>query len=222
VLLPNVVDFGEFMPLEERLAVPFTVLGVGRHVAVKRYDRFLQILTRLRAGIPEARGVLVGDGPERAALERLAVELGISGAVEFAGEASATAESYMRASVLLVTSEHEGTSNVVLEAMASGLPVVALDAGGTSALVMSGETGYVHAQDDIDGAVRSLALLARAPCVAHRMGSAGWRHVMECHSRARLAEAFAGLLAMARARVRYLRGKSRRPARGREWRGSRR
>jgi glycosyltransferase involved in cell wall biosynthesis len=131
-LLPNVVDTDRFRPRADERGGPVTLLAVGRLVPSKRFDRFLALLARLRG----VKGLLVGDGPERAALQRRAAELGLGpDRLEFRNGAGDLAPVYREADVFVLTSEHEGTPNVVLEAMASGLPVVSTPVGGATDLI---------------------------------------------------------------------------------------
>lgn len=133
--LPNVIDTETFHSrangTDAGHAGPVTVAGVGRLVRVKRFDRFLRVIEAARAqsGV-EVRAVIAGDGPERAALERLARELGLGGThLEFAGRLQDVRDLLGRADMLLLTSDHEGTPNAVMEAMSCGLPVVSTPAG---------------------------------------------------------------------------------------------
>ncbi|MDX2031488.1 MAG: glycosyltransferase [Blastocatellia bacterium] len=144
-LLPNVVDAALFRPASREGRAGVTLLAAGRFTSEKRFDRFLSLLARVRADSREpVRGVLVGDGPERGRLERLAGELGLSReAVEFRGETRDIAAAYREADLLLLTSEYEGAPNVVLEAMAAGLPVVATDVGDVGRMIEDGATGFL-------------------------------------------------------------------------------
>ena len=90
------------------------------------------------------KGILVGAGPLREPLERQAAGLGFSPeTLEFRGEVHDLTPVYREADILALTSDWEGTPNVVLEAMASGLAVVATKAGGISDIVQHGKTGFL-------------------------------------------------------------------------------
>ena len=213
VHLPNVVDTEAFTPSAHGSTVPFrvpfrapstgpfTVLAAGRQVEVKRYDRFLEIVARLRERLGEGvRGVLVGDGPERESLVARAREMGFGGrrgpapaAIEFRAATQDMESEYRQAHALVVTSEHEGTPNVALEAMACGLPVVALRVGGLPEIVSDGVTGFLVEPGDLSGAADALERLARDRDLGRRMGAAGRAFVVEHHSPARLSVALADL-----------------------------
>ncbi|WP_329124943.1 glycosyltransferase family 4 protein [Streptomyces sp. NBC_01353] len=118
----------------ERPDRPPTVLWVGRLHPRKTPDLALRALVHVRSDIPEARLVVIGDGPLRSALERLALRLGVSGAVDFRGrlpreEVFAACDD---ADAFLMTSLRDSSSTQTLEAWARGLPVVHLGHHGIS------------------------------------------------------------------------------------------
>jgi glycosyltransferase involved in cell wall biosynthesis len=143
--LPNVVDTSLFTPSSSNDTKSVRLLTVGRMVPVKRFDRFIRAVAAVGARSEAAiRGLIVGDGPLRSALESQASELGLGpDKLSFCGTAEETGEFYRESDLLLLTSDREGTPNVVLEAMASGIPVVATSVGGLPALVRDGKTGYL-------------------------------------------------------------------------------
>ncbi len=105
---------------------PPVVLGVGRLVPQKDFATLLRAFARVRAQRP-ARLLVIGEGPERAALEELASELGIASDVRFTGRV-ANAPAYMAgASVFALSSAWEGFGRVLVEALAVGCPVVSTD-----------------------------------------------------------------------------------------------
>ena len=184
-LLPNVVDTARFRPAPRRgHAGPASLLAVARCVPQKRLDRFIALVARLQAslGLP-VRGLIAGDGPLRPRLEQQAAELGLlTSGIEFLGTVPDTAEFYRRADVLVLTSLHEGTPNAVMEAMASGLPVVATRVGGVPDLVADGETGLLADADDLNGLVDAAAALLRDPAARAEMGLRARQRIVERHS----------------------------------------
>lgn len=161
-LIPNAVDTVRFHPSapggESGL---FRILTIGRMDTLKRFDLVLKATARLRCrtGVP-IRAVLVGDGPLRGALERQAAELGLSDAVDFPGPVFDVAPLYRQADVFVLASDQEGTPNVILEAMSSGLAVVATAVGGIPSLIANGENGILipaGSEDDLAGALESLS-----------------------------------------------------------------
>jgi glycosyltransferase involved in cell wall biosynthesis len=95
---------------------------------------------------------------------------------------------YREVDVFVLTSDWEGTPNVVLEASACGLPVVATRAGGTSAVVCDGETGLLCDCTDEEGLVSAIMRLVNDRELRHRMGERGRRFVEENHASTRLAQ----------------------------------
>jgi glycosyltransferase involved in cell wall biosynthesis len=194
-LLSNVVDLP---PDRTRAAVArqledpvrgATVAVVARLVQAKRLDRFLHALVAARALEPRVHGVIAGEGPERAALEALARSLGlVPDGVAFVGRIPDVGLLLAEAGMLALTSEHEGVPNVILEAMAMGLPVVTTPAGDAGEIVLDGVTGYVTRMDQTDAMATALVALARSPALRRHMGEAGRRRVTEHFSAHGLAD----------------------------------
>ena len=156
--LPNSLNTENFSPgVNATDRNPDLVLGVGRLGAEKRWDLFLQTIAEARRFRPTLRARIVGDGPLRESLFGLAKEMGIGEAVELAGRCDELAKEYRRAGALLLCSEYEGMPNVVLEAMASELPVIATAVGDVSRIIREGETGFVRGDWNPESVGESLA-----------------------------------------------------------------
>jgi glycosyltransferase involved in cell wall biosynthesis len=134
-LIHNGVDTDEFKPptvearaaARQRLGIretEFLVGGVGRLVPQKNFARWLRVLDRVRKSYPQVRGLIAGTGPREMELRTLASELGLDDVVHFAGFVTDRAGLYAALDALLITSDYEGLPMNVLEAMASGIPVV--------------------------------------------------------------------------------------------------
>jgi glycosyltransferase involved in cell wall biosynthesis len=156
-VINNGVDTDVFHPSPRDREVPrpqaFCVLFVGRLIERKGVVHLLQAFGDLAANDASCRLVIVGDGPERLRLERLSHELGIGDRVDFRGavpQVELTAI-YQRADVFVMPALQEGMSNAVLEAMASGLPIVMTATGGSEAIR---DNGAVVAPGDA-GSIRS-------------------------------------------------------------------
>lgn len=123
------------------------VLSVGRLSSEKGHrdllDAFALLLAGGRAG--PLRLTLLGDGPERARLEQQAARLGIGEAVTFVGHVADPRPFYAAADLFVLPSHSEGSPNVLLEAMAAGLPCVATRVGGVPEMLADGESGYIVA-----------------------------------------------------------------------------
>lgn len=186
--LPNVVDTALFRECRHEREGPVRLLSVGRFVRQKRFDRFLRLLATSGNGSGrEVVGHLVGDGPLRPAIERQARELALGpDALVLHGVAADVGPYYRDADVLVLTSDWEGTPNVVLEAMASGLPVVATNVGGLADIVIDGETGYLVRPNDEDALRGAVATLVSDDAKRRSFGCRARRHVEEHHALPRL------------------------------------
>jgi glycosyltransferase involved in cell wall biosynthesis len=152
VTIPNAADVSVATRAVENGDVP-TIISVGRLAAPKDFPTLLRALARLEPGSFRAR--VVGDGPERGALESEAGRLGLGTAVEFLGERADVADLLARSQLFVLATRSEAHPISVLEAMAAGLPVVASDVGGVPEL-LDGH-GFLVAPGDAD----ALAALLR-------------------------------------------------------------
>jgi glycosyltransferase involved in cell wall biosynthesis len=193
--LPNVIDTSLFAPSVQHKKNAFVILGVGRMVPQKRFDRFLRIVSELRKHLgSRVSGILVGSGPQRQDLEALAHRLDlIPHGVSFVGSVSDVRKCFKAANMFLLTSDYEGTPNVVMEAMACGLPVVAANVGGVPDLIKHGETGFLFEPEDSNSAIAGLKRLAEEPELAAEMGYRARSFIEEHHSQNRLPERLAQL-----------------------------
>ncbi len=187
----NAVDTGRFYPgthaqrqcIRRQLGLEpgrFTLGFVGHLAARKRPEWALSAtLELLRRGLA-VQLVMVGDDPGggyRARLEACAQQAGASQHVHLLGYRDDVPAVLRACDALVLTSTHDGEAFplVVLEAMASALPVVATRAAGVPEAVTDGLTGYLSAPDDFAGFVRALAALASQPTRAAGLGTAGYR-----------------------------------------------
>jgi len=166
----------------------FVVGWVGRMTAVKRTPDVLQAFRRLGERRPDAILCLVGDGPDRPRLERLAHELGIAKRCRFVGYQHDVGPFYSAIDVLLLPSANEGTPVSVIEALAAGRPVVATRVGGVPDVVRDGVDGYVVAVGDVDQLGARLAELADDPAARDEMGSRARARMRERYAVERLVD----------------------------------
>ena len=197
--LPNVVDTERFKPGDRESERTIRLIAVGRLVKAKRFDRFISVVARAgQATQVKFKAVIVGDGPERARLEQQATELGLlPDTIEFKGPQTEMASIYRDADILVLTSDREGTPNVVLEAMASGLPVVATRVGGIPQVVEDERSGYVANPDDEERLTTSLLKLICDRRLRIRMGCRARDYVESHYSLNRLPNMLAGLYEVA-------------------------
>lgn len=174
-LLNNVVDCDAFSPSDVAsncAEKTIHVLTCGRLVALKRQDMFLKAFALARKFSPELRASIVGSGPLRDNLIVLAKALNIEDYVSFFESTTEMVEHYRNAHIFVLTSDHEGTPNVVLEAMACGLPVIATAVGGTKELVKHEQTGYLVPPDDYQQIAKHIVTLANCSQLRERQGRA--------------------------------------------------
>lgn len=198
LLLPNVIDTETFRPEPKpRTENEFVILGVGSLEPVKRFDRLLTIAAGLRDRIGRNLRVLIaGDGRQRIELETLAEKTRQKGvAVELAGRVADPLPLFQRADVLLLASDREGTPNVIMEAMACGLPVVATNVGGVADLVKNGETGFLFEPGDLISAQDVIKKLVDDPGLALSVAKRARSFIQEHHSLDRLPKILTGLYA---------------------------
>ena len=179
--LPKGVDGERFRPdgssVRERFGLNGrrVVLTVARLVPIKNVQRLLDAMAIARARVADAHLVVVGDGPESGTLREHAAALGIASAVTFAGFVphAETPDFYRAADVFALSSDFDNSPNVVLEAMASGLPVVTTDVGGVRELVAdrTGATaGAVVVPSEPAALAAGLEQYLAAPDAAHAAG----------------------------------------------------
>jgi phosphatidylinositol alpha-1,6-mannosyltransferase len=158
------------------------VLCLSRLVPRKGQDTLIRAWPAVRAAIPDARLLLVGDGPYGDTLRRMAGELGVTDAVTFAGSVpdEALPGYYAAADVFAMPCrtrraglDVEGLGIVYLEASAAGLPVISGDSGGAPDAVLDGETGYVVPGRSVSTLAERIVTLLSDPAQARAMGRRG-------------------------------------------------
>lgn len=152
---------------------------VARLERSKGGDLFLRAAAQVGALVPAARFVVVGDGPQRGELERLAAQLGMADRVEFLGYRSDARRLIGSLDVLVVPSRTDGTPLVVLEAMAAGVPVVAAAVGGIPDQIRHDVDGLLVPPGDPAAVAGALAELLTDAERALRLAAAGRRRAAE-------------------------------------------
>jgi glycogen(starch) synthase len=174
VVIANGVDIELFAKARESAAARKGVVAVGRLVAVKQFDVLIKAFDLAARHRPSAVLRIVGDGPERQALESLAKRLPTAARIEFLGVASqAEVAAHMAAADLFVLpSSHEAMGLTILEAMAAGTPVIASRVGGVPEVVDHERTGLLVQSGDVDALAAAIGKLLddsrlRARLAAH-------------------------------------------------------
>jgi glycosyltransferase involved in cell wall biosynthesis len=170
----NGVDLDHFRPVRRDREAGSPVIGcTARLHGENDHATLLRAFTRVQERWPSARLLLVGRGPEEPRLRALAYVLGVSDRVSFIGE-QADVFPYLQEMTLYVQpSLAAGIPNSVLEAMATGLPVVATAVGGTPEVVLDGQTGLLVAPGDPSALAEAILTLLADPHLAEGFGKAG-------------------------------------------------
>jgi phosphatidylinositol alpha-1,6-mannosyltransferase len=182
-IIYNGVETDVFYPADAR-DQSINLLCVGRLIERKGQQHLLRSFADLRKQLPdrELQLTLVGTGDAEAALKQQARELGIADQVTFKGFVAREdmPEVYRQADLFVLPSQSEGMSIALLEALASSLPVVVTNTGGTEELVTTGENGLVVDWADVAGLTLALRQLAEDPALCERMGAASRAIAVRC------------------------------------------
>lgn len=156
------------------------ILIVGNLIASKGQELVLRAIARLGTLFPHLRCQIIGEGPDRARLESLAVKLGLDQRVRFLGRQSraAVADAMRACSVFVLPSRNEGLGCVYLEAMACGKPVIACRGQGIEEIIEHGRNGWLIPVDGLDELVHGLSILLQSADVSSRMGTAARETVL--------------------------------------------
>ena len=168
-------------------AEPLRLISVARLAEKKGLEYAIRAVARLEAAGKKVRLDIVGNGPRRESLNRLIRDLSIEESVHLLGWRSQPevqvllrqADILLAPSVTAVNGDQEGTPTVLLEAMATGLPIVATRHGGIPEQVIDGEQGYLVPERDVEALVERLSHLADHPSLRREMGDRGRRRVQE-------------------------------------------
>jgi glycosyltransferase involved in cell wall biosynthesis len=171
ILIPNAVDTSLFAP-SDRLPSSFrNILFVGRLDEMKGVDILLNAIAELKKRGIESSCTIVGDGPIKQDLQSLSGKLHIENQVSFAGTCSDIVRHLHNAAIFVLPSRSEGMPNVILEAMACGIPVIATSVGGIPDIIQNGRNGLLVAPDDIQALSSAIATLFSDPDLADRIGN---------------------------------------------------
>jgi glycosyltransferase involved in cell wall biosynthesis len=197
-LLPNGIDTSRFRPgasgvLRRRFGLVDTrvIIGhVARFAPVKNQLMLIEAFARLHARRPETFLALIGDGELRADLVRRVSELAIAPHVGFFGMADDLPDLYRDFDVFALSSFTEGTSMSILEAMATGVAVVATAVGGNPDLLDHGNAGRLVPNDDAAAFAGALEVLAARPDERASLGAAARDRVLAHYDHERMVDAY--------------------------------
>jgi teichuronic acid biosynthesis glycosyltransferase TuaC len=180
----RVVHLGSDLPAETHAAPPDRLVTVGNLIARKRHADVLRALWLLRDRHPAVEWVVVGDGPERAALERLAGELGLTDRVRFTGALppEQAADEARRAAMFVLPSVDEAFGVAYIEAMAGGVPAIGCRGeDGPEEIAAAGDGIRLVSPADPEDLAREIGML---------LENDAWRHELGAAARATVASAF--------------------------------
>jgi glycosyltransferase involved in cell wall biosynthesis len=146
---------------------------IGRLTSQKGHRYFLESAGRVLEVFPEARFLIIGDGPLREELEGLSLSLGIAQAVRFLGYRQDVATLMSMSDVIVMPSLREGLPYVLLEALALARPVVGTPVGGIPEVVKHGETGFLVPPKDSESLAEAVIQILRNPKEAAKLGERG-------------------------------------------------
>lgn len=174
----------------------FRVLSVGRLIALKGHAILIHAVAELRRGDREIEVTLVGDGPDRAALEALAQRREVSDLVHFVGSVGQDSirDYFANADAFCLPSFAEGMPLALMEAMAMELPVITTGIMGIPELVEDGVSGLLMPPARVDALAALLRSLAGDPALSRRLGRAGRAKVVAEFDTASLARQLLSLL----------------------------
>jgi glycosyltransferase involved in cell wall biosynthesis len=156
-----------------------TIVATGRLAHQKAYDVLIRAHGRLVGELPH-RVLLLNDGPERAGLEALAVDLGVRDTVEFAGAVRAPLPSVADAAAFCLPSRHEGLPLALLEAICLGVPCIATDSSaGVRDVLDDGRIGRILPVDDVEALTQALRAHLSDPQPLRRMAALGPAHAAQ-------------------------------------------
>ncbi|MBL6459084.1 glycosyltransferase [Belnapia sp. T6] len=180
------------------------VLGAGRLVPQKCFSRFIDVIAQVLQRHGQAvHAVIAGeDYGCLAALQAHVAQLGLEGRIEFLGAVPDARELMAAADIFLLSSDYEGMPNVVLEAMAAGVPCVATPVNGLGGVIESGASGVV-AEADASDLARHVARLAADPGLRQAMGARGRALIATNHQPDRIVR---GLWVLCEAQAKPIKG----------------
>lgn len=165
------------------------VIGVvGRLVPIKGLQYFVDAAAEVIRAVPETVCVVIGDGTERAKLERLVAIRGVAGQVRFLGWRRDLEQIYPDVDVIVLSSLHEGTPAAIIEAMAARRAVVATRVGGLPDVIDDGRTGILVPPRDAQAIASAVVSLLRDPARRRVMGEEAQRAVYPRFAVSRLVE----------------------------------
>lgn len=179
----NGIDVNHFKPQEfSQQKEKFIITpGASRLASRKGLNYLIEAVHILSQNYPNLYLKIMGDGAERSILEELVDKLNIGDKIEFMGQIpkEKTSPYYQEASVFVLPSLNEGMSNAMLEALASGLPILATDTGGSKELIREGENGFIIKMKDSQDIAEKIEKLIKDLELRRKMGENSRQRALE-------------------------------------------
>lgn len=170
------------------LAMSEHVIGtVSRLIPAKGIDIFLQALALQNKKMP-LKGLIIGDGPERTALQNLAHELGLSEKVLFLGHRTDVPKLLSALDIFILPSLREGFGLVLLESQCMGLPVIASETGGITEIINHGSNGLLFDPGQTGELAQHISTLYSDPVFCHKLANKGKETVLQYFSSERMTK----------------------------------
>jgi len=197
-VIPNSVDIKNFHPkidgneMRERLNLLYSplVLYVGKLDYHKGFNTLIESFVRVIGDIPDAKLLIVGDGPMKKNIEYLIDIFSLRDSVILAGRVSEEdlPKYYAASNLVVLPSLMEGFGIVLLEAMASGKPCIATNVGGTEDVVVDNETGLIIPPADPESLYKAILTLLLDNNLSIEFGNKGWHRVLKNFTKENIAE----------------------------------
>jgi teichuronic acid biosynthesis glycosyltransferase TuaC len=177
----NAADPDLFSPKTKFWESAPVILSIGNLIPIKGHDVLLRAVAAISDSHPDLLCQVIGDGPQRGHLAKLAADLGIADRVRFVGRQTRTAvaRALQECTVFALPSRYEALGCVYLEAMACGKPVIGCTHQGVEEVVRHGVNGFLIEPEDVHGLSTQLAQLLRDASLRTRVGLAARRSILE-------------------------------------------
>jgi len=177
---PGFIEISERQKIRKELEIPedtILIVGAGRLAIEKRWGWIAEALSQILKSGSKATAIVFGDGRERPVIEKKILELGLQENFLLPGHRSDVERIFGAADIVALPSSNEGISNVMLEAMGRGTPVVATDSGGTREKFTDGKDILLADKDDLEGFINRLERAATFAELRQQIGSNGFETV---------------------------------------------
>jgi len=168
IALPNPVDTAKFFP--QKIAKKYEIITVSYLIKRKRIDLLLEAITKIKMENGYPKVCIIGDGPDKDHLIKYCNKFGIMENVEFLGHVKNVNDYLHKSKIFLLSSEAEGMPVAVLEAMATGLAVIATNVGDTSDIITDMENGILINPNDSENLLKKIKYLLENPSEIERLG----------------------------------------------------